>query len=77
MDLVEKFLGALVVIIVALMITLLAQSYHASRICLENGYPDAQVLLISEPYCVRIINQTEYVCALSDVVAGTCPEQGN
>ena len=47
-------------------------SLRATKICNENGWPRALTYPDMSSYCVREINETEYVCHVSAVVANGC-----
>lgn len=72
---VEKILMPFVVVLVVAMLALLAflpVAIHASNVCLQNGYPHSYVQFPYEIKCGRIVNQTEYVCPLDDVLSNSC-----
>ena len=72
---VEKILMPFVVVLVIAMLALLAflpVVIHASNVCLQNGYPRSYVQFPYEIKCGRIVNQTEYVCPLDDVLSNSC-----
>jgi hypothetical protein len=75
MKFVEKFLMSLVVVSIILFLVLLAFMpvfIHAANVCLQNGYPHSYIQFPYEIKCGRIVNQTEYVCPLSDVLSNSC-----
>jgi len=75
MDFVEKFLMSAVVVLVIALLALLAfmpVSIHADNVCLQNGYPHSYIQFPYEIKCGRIVNQTEYVCSLDDVLSNSC-----
>ena len=76
----EKFLMSVVVVLVIAALALLAFMpvvIHASNVCLQNGYPHSYIQFPYEIKCGRIVNQTEYVCLLSDVLSNSClPNEG-
>jgi len=76
----EKFLMSVVVVLVIAVLALLAFMsvvIHASNVCLQNGYPHSYIQFPYEIKCGRIVNQTEYVCLLSDVLSNSClPNEG-
>jgi hypothetical protein len=72
---VDKVLMPVLVILVIAMLALLAFlpfDVYASNVCLQNGYPNGYVVLPYEIKCGRIVNQTEYICPLSDVLSNSC-----
>lgn len=71
----DKVLMPVLVILLVAMLALLAFvpfGIYASNACLQNGYPRGYVELPYVIKCGRIVNQTEYVCPLSDVLSNSC-----
>ena len=72
---IDKLLMPALVILVVVILALLAFvpfDIYASNVCLQNGYPRGYVELPYVIKCGRIVNQTEYVCPLSDVLSNSC-----
>lgn len=69
----------LVVLLIALLALLIFIPFqvYASNVCLQNNYTNGYVVLPYEIKCGRIVNQTEYVCPLYDVLSNSClPNEG-
>ena len=67
--------GFVVVTIVPLVLWLLVMTpfiVQADKVCAENGWPTAEVQYNLDQYCVREIDETEYICLLDDVLADAC-----
>lgn len=70
-----KIFAPLLVVLVILLILLIAFTpvvVYANNVCLQNGYPDSYIAYPEGIMCGRVVEQTEYVCALNDVLSGTC-----
>ena len=69
-----------VILIVALVLVVALAPFgiYAMSVCVDNGYPRAYTKIPQmEIRCGRIVNQTEYICLLDDVVAKRClPNEG-
>lgn len=76
MDTIEKVLfsviGVLVLLLGYLLFGLLPVSLYAERICLEHNYPKSSTTWNFQNYCVRTVEQTEYVCSLDEVISNSC-----
>jgi len=73
--LVEKVLPLVLAVLLITLLALIALmpfGIYASYVCLQNGYPRGYFELPYEIKCGRIINQTEYICPLSDVLSNSC-----
>lgn len=77
---VEKILTPMLVVLLIAMLALLVFipfQVYASNVCLQNGYPNGYVVLPYEIKCGCIVNQTEYVCPLDNVLSNSClPNEG-
>ena len=56
-----------IAIMVGVMLALGGGAIHNRRVCLENGWANA-----NGSYCMTRIDGTDYVCHVDDVEAGTC-----
>jgi hypothetical protein len=41
--------------------------------CLKHGFPDSNTTWSFKGYCTREINNTQYVCRLSEITSDSCP----
>jgi len=75
-SLVEKvfftFLCALVVFWVLTVFIYLPMSLHVGQVCAKHGWPTGNLYFNMDKYCIREINETEYICPLETVVANEC-----
>lgn len=70
MDWLDKTLAGLFTLLVVLFIWLLSlapYSLYAKAKCLSYGYPRYSVSVTYKAYCIRTINQTEFVVPLKDI----------
>ena len=76
MNNVEKVLWSVVVALLLLLgymlFGMLPVSLYAERICLEHNYPKSSTTWNFQNYCVRTVDQTEYVCSLDEVISNSC-----
>lgn len=70
----KVLMPVLVILLVALfaLLAFLPFNIYASNVCLQNGYPNGYVVFPYEIKCGCIVNQTEYVCPLDDVLSNSC-----
>lgn len=60
------FFGLMAVVLIGVVAFGVA-SVKADRACLERGWPDAKVTFALTPYCIKRVNQTDTVVALSQI----------
>lgn len=60
-------LSVLLTIVIIWTISLLGIGLYASSVCKANGYRKMTMGFPLTPYCVRIIDQTEYVVPLMEI----------
>ena len=77
MDWQDRILGGFVVFVVVLVVlvvsVVLPLSLRADAICVEHGWPSGILTWKLEAYCMREVNETEYVLPLERVRAGEKP----
>ena len=66
------FFVTLVGILLVWVVVMLPFVVHAEKICAEHAWPSGEVQYNLDMSCTREINETEYICPLEDVLAGTC-----
>ena len=66
------FCVALVGLLLLWVVVMLPFIAHTGKVCAEHSWPHGEVQYNLDKYCIREINETEYICPLDEVMAGTC-----
>lgn len=68
----EKFADVIFILLISslliLLLTILAIDARVQAICISNGYPEHSTTWNFIGYCIRTINQTQYVVPLNQIL---------
>lgn len=65
---VENLIVGALVLFVFYTIFMFGLSVYRGSMCVENGYPRYYMSFNLDTYCIRIVEQTEYVVPLEEVL---------
>lgn len=68
MNRIENLIIGTLIALVFYCISMAVISIYKGSMCFENGYPEYYVSLNLDTYCIRTIEQTQYVVPLDEVL---------
>ena len=60
-------LGAISLVLLAWLFAMIPKMIFAQEVCLAHGYPNGRIDYKLNAYCVKRVNQTDFVVPLADV----------